>query len=376
MPGILCARKVVDQEIRLDTSPADAFQIAIGLTSSAYSEHIKKTIETCRVTNIRIIGKVIRAVNRILGNRQNMSDAVIGRVIPSTVLLAAIHYKGIEDGPDFDFVLSVRGRDLEGLDDDDKRRAKWKLLLNELRIHNCDDFEMLVVEYLQSGLFEVGAVTKIIDRYIAEAEVMRVQQSAQQLYEHIVWHHKMTDEELLVEARELAKEADRIDAYNVTYLHKLISGIAGGGEVADTMVSNWIAAFQSQAGQQFNDDNLFQRRIHPLIKAELDAAKNKVQAKTTVFDACADIAKNTGWGTRHEVVMKSASIKDFEETIKALDASDLRLFMCRFLDFCIHRETYKQHFGSAMDNFTEACPEYLRTITGRPFGNTDSAAFR
>ncbi len=53
--------------------------------------------------------------------------------------------------------------------------------------------------------------------------------------------------------------------------------------------------------------------------------------------------------------MKSASVADFEATIKSLEIQNLRLFMCRFLDICVHKGTYQPHFGSAMDHFTQAC---------------------
>ena len=53
--------------------------------------------------------------------------------------------------------------------------------------------------------------------------------------------------------------------------------------------------------------------------------------------------------------MKSASVADFEVTIKSLEIENLRLFMCRFLDMCVHKGTYQPYFGSAMEHFTQAC---------------------
>lgn len=118
--------KVVDQELRLTTSASEAFDIAFEMTKSAYAEQIRASIETCGITNIRIIRKVIKAVNRILGGRQNLSDSVLWRVIPSTVLLSAIHYKGIEDGPDFNFVLTRGAGDIERILGAKKLRRKQK----------------------------------------------------------------------------------------------------------------------------------------------------------------------------------------------------------------------------------------------------------
>lgn len=361
--------KVIDQELRLQTSPAEAFDIAIDIQPLPYAERIKKTIETCGVTNIRIICKVLKAVNRILGDHAGLSDDVLSRVVPSTVLLAAIHYKGIEDGPDFDFVLKIGNPDLEDwkkkaeeLDEPAKRKAKWKLLLQELGILACDEYEQLVVEFLQSGLFDAADVEKVIQRYASEADVMRARKLSQEFHEHVIWHYKMTEPELLTEAEELAQQAHLLDLYTVSSLHDLVSGLAGGSTVADAIVDKWIASYQSKNPDFSEVDNFFRQPIHPRIQAVLDELKAAAQAKTTVFDACEYVAKNSGWGHKQEVAMKSASVADFEATIKSLEVNDLRLFLCRFVDMCVHKGTYLPRFGSAMDHFTQAC----RNITTDP----------
>ena len=356
--------KVIDQELRLDTSPAEAFEIALGLVPSPYADRIKKTVETCGLTNIRIICKVLRALNRILGNRKDLSDEILARVVPSTVLLAAIHYKGIEgDGPDLNFVLKIGnpdewgdwGKKAEELDEDGRRRAKWRLMLQELGIHGCDEYEQLVVEFLKSGLFDVSEVSRIIERYVCEADAMSAQHLAREFHEHVIWHYRMTEEELLAEARSLADKSHLLDAFTVTGLYDHVLNLNGGGPVADLIVNNWIAAFRKRDVQNVSFENFFQQPIRPRIEAEFNAAKAAAKAKITVFEACKHIAKNNGWGHKQEAVMRAAMPRDFEATIKSLDADDLKLFMLRFLDMCVHRSTYQAHFGSATDHFIEAC---------------------
>lgn len=354
--------KVVDQEIRLDTTPAEAFEIAQKLRPSAYHARIKSTVETCRLTNIRIICKVIRTVDRILENHTELSDDILGRVIPSTVLLSAIHYKGIEDGPDFDFVLNIGSRQESDpgkknteLDEAAKRRARWRLLLSELSINTCDEYEHLVVEYLESGLFEIAEVSKIIDRYIAEADTTRILHLVGQFRDHVNWHHNMTDEQLLAEARGLVDRTNFLDAYTITSLHELVAKLTGGAVVADLMVDKWIQAFQARPVEEFNGDNFWCSPLHTRIKEEFERTKALVQAKTTVFDACRHIVENSGWGHKEAAIMKSTSVKDFEATIKSLDPESLRFFMCHFLDMCLNWNNYETSFGSARDHFVEAC---------------------
>ncbi len=360
--------KVVDQELQLTTSSAEAFEIAVGLTPSIHAERIHATVETCELTNIRIVRKIIKVVNRILGDHQGLSDAVLSRVIPSTVLLSAIHYKGIEDGPDFDFVLaqgSTRSwstyldeKDAET--EDSKRKSKWKLLMTKLGVLGCDEFELLVVELLQSGLFDVSKVAEIIDRYVAEAGQMNARDSCNKFFEQSVWNHNLTEEQLLAQATEIAAKADLMDPYMVTSLHETITELPGGQAVADGAVTRWIGAFRAKNLKEAELDNFFHRNIHPSIKAEFEALSAKAQANTSAFDACVYVAKNSGWGLRQEVALKSATAHDMEMIIRTSTIQDMRLFMLKMLDLCLNKETYEKHFGSAMDNFAQACKNIIQ----------------
>lgn len=355
--------KVIDQEVRLDTTPAEAFGIATKIVPTPYADRIKKTTQSCGVTNIRIIGKVIKAVNRILGKREDLSDEVLSRVVPSTVLLAATHYKGLDNGPDFEFILKIAnpdnwgdyGKKAEELDEAGKQRAKWRLLLQEIGVNGCDEYENIVVDFLKSGLFDTADVAKVIDRYASEADVMHAMTLAKLFQEHVVWHHKMTDAELLVEAQEVAKNSHLLDAYSVTSQHQLVSELIGGQPIADALLKNWIDVFEAKTLENFDFDNFWNQPIHPDIQVAFDAAKARSQASSTVFDACKHIVINSGWGRKQEAVLKAATAQEFEAIIRTLEVDDLRLFMCRFLEMCVQSGTYTPHFGTATDCFMDAC---------------------
>ena len=355
--------KVIDQELRLDTTSAEAFEIAVRIVPTQYADRIGKAIEVCGVTNIRIICKVIKAVNRILGNRKGLSEEVLARVVPSTVLLAATHYKGLENGPDFEFILKIAnpdawgdyGKNEEELDEAGKQRAGWRLMLHKIGIVGCDEYENIVVDFLKSGLFDSADVEKIISRYISEADVMHAVTLARKLHEHAVWHHRMTDAELTAEAEEVVKHAHLLDPYTVTSQHQLISELTDGQPIADQLVKNWIDTFKAKNLENFEYENFWNQPIHPDIEAAFDATKAKSQAKSSVFDACKHIAENSGWGSKQEAILKASTVQDFESMIRTLEVEDLRLFMCKFLDMCIHSGTYKEHFGPAIDHFVEAC---------------------
>lgn len=355
--------KVIDQQLRLTTSPAEAFEIATALIPTPWAEQIRPNIERCRVANIRIVFKVVRAVDRILGKRRTLSDAVLARVIPSTVLLAAIHYKGIDEGPDIDFVLAQGTPNDWGLfqakkaieTEEEKRKSEWKILLNQLGIHGCDEFELLVVEYLQSGMFDSARLDAVINGYAAEAEIMEARIQFQMFFERATWDHRLTERQLLDESAALVAKAHLVDPYMATALHYTISELPGGQALADQAIDVWIDGFRAKRLPEEKLENFFGRRIHPRIEAEFQAINALSQASTSLFDACEFVDKNSGWGPRQELTMNSATVEEFEKTIRDSSIKHLQLFMAKMLDISINKGAYENHFGSAMDNFAEAC---------------------
>jgi hypothetical protein len=361
--------KVIDQELKLLTTPDEAFCIAMGLFPSRYAESIKRASVTCELTNIRIIGKVIKAANRILGDRE-LEDALLTRVIPSIVLFAAIHYKGLDNGPDFQFALRIgspsdwgafKDKNKESTDEE-RRQAKWRLLMNELGIHGCDEFEAVVVEFLESGLFDSSKLTPIIDRYVAEKQRVEAREMANQFMFKVFWDHRLNNAQLLEMASELPTIAGMLDPYLCTELEVALADIPGAATIGREIVDGWIAAFKAQKHEQVNDDNPFNRPLHKAIAAEFAFVNAKAQARTTVLDACMYVIENNGWGTMQEVAMKGATAADFESTIRNLEIEKLRRFMRRMIEMRLQRQTYDAHFGTATERFIEAC----RTIASDP----------
>lgn len=379
----LLREKVVDQELRLTTSSSEAFDIAIGFTASEYGGQIRTSVVSCGVTNIRIISKIIKVVNRILGERQELTDAVLWRVIPSTVLLAAIHYKGIEDGPDFDFVLTQDSENFASFFDskeevataESKQHARWRKLISELKISECNDYELLVVEFLQSGLFDVSQLTEIIDRYVAKTDVINAQHAVYELYEQFFWDHTLTEEQRLAKALEVSQQAHLLDAQTASSLCEIVSELPDSQKIVDNILSKWIAAFHSKNKEGAQLYNLLSCKLHPRISAEFNTEEIKVQSETSVYDACRYVAEHNGWGSRQEIAFKSATVKDMESIIRNSKIPDMRFFMAKMLDLCIHKERYEQYFGSAMDNFIQACRNITQDPLSARLGNLINKLF-
>ncbi|WP_336220515.1 P-loop NTPase fold protein [Citrobacter amalonaticus] len=368
--------KVIDQELKLTTSAYEAFDIAISLTPSDYSEHIKKSAVSCKLTNIRIIRKIIKVINYVLGGRRELTDTVLARVIPSTVLLSAIHYKGIDDSPDLDFILSHNAmHDILGVEKDSaekeltteskKQQSRWKLLLNETGVTTCDEYEFLIVEFLQSGMFDVSQVAKIIDRYVRESDEMNANYEFHIFRDRFIWDHTLSETQLRDMATKISNRAYLLSAQTVSSYCEILSELSDCQDIIHSVLTQWISKFQqSNNTEDIKYFNLVRHslHLHPRIIDVFEKQKHSIQANTSIYDACQYVAEHSAWGSRQTIAFKSATEEDIESIIKTREYSEMRSFVLLMLDFCIHRKTYEEHFGSGLDKFLQVC----RNITRDP----------
>lgn len=354
--------KVIDDEVRLSTSPEEAFSIAIKLTPSKYEQTLKQAIVTCRLTNIRIAGKVIKTANQILIDR-NLDQAVQARVLPSIVLFCAIHYRGFTDGPDFQFALNVANTDWLHLNRDkntepteqEKRKDRWQMLMHELGIYRCGEFEEVLVEFLESGLFDADRVQAIIDQFVTETQALEARQAARDFLNRAFWDHRVSDEILLAEASRFTASAKLLNPEIATELFDKISKLPNGSTLGQAIIDAWIANYSAGECHISGDNDPFNNQIHPDIKTVFEAAKTLAQTSTTVVEACTYIINNGGWGTLQEVAMKRATTADFDAAIRGMDVTTLRIFMRQMIEMSLQRANYDKYFGTATQHFMDAC---------------------
>jgi len=359
--------KVIDEELRLDTSSQEAFGIALARNSSRFSQEVGDAVRICRLTNIRVIRKIIKVVNKLLDSYKQLPPSVISRVVPSTVLLAAIHYRGIENGPDIAYVLNAGRSGLHLPDDADRAvdekvkrtHAEWDLLLSELGISSADDYEMVVAEYLESGLLDVSAVSAVIDRYLAHHDATEARNEVRAFVDKVIWDHRLSDEQLLLDASELLPHVRFLDAGYMTMLAANVADLPGGQSTSTRLVHEWLGALPGDYSPDPDDGLSFHRKLHPEIEAAFNARVLEQTHSTTLVDACKYISDHSGWGVRQESALQRASVEDFKSAIRNLDVAELRGFMRKMLELTVSKADYRSHFGEAMDRFVESCRQIV-----------------
>lgn len=358
--------KVIDHEIKLETTSVDAFTMALTEVPSDYSDRIKSAIGACGVSNIRIIRKVIRSVNLILEGKKGLRPEVLQRIIPSTVLLASIHYRGLDDGPDVEFVLNFNSYTLfaQETDQDEvvkKQHSSWKQLMQRLEISECDEFEHAVVEYLKSGLLNKEQFRLIFDDYISQEDAHRARNDWSHFIDLVNWHPELTDDYLLHEAAKQLESLKFLDPYFVTHISRVVRELQDGVELADQIIKVWLEEFNNNSDTKFKLDSHSGNPIHSDLKSALEALDAKSNPPLSLYGAIERLSKRDSWGRAEESVLKNATKNDFIAEMQSLSGKNLKLFMMKNVDLHIHKNSYAQPFGSAMENFVLACREICQS---------------
>ncbi|MQA20938.1 P-loop NTPase family protein [Rugamonas rivuli] len=360
--------KVIDHEIALATTPKEAFDIALGEEPSKYAPHIEGAVEVCKISNIRIIQKIIRTVNKVLGDRDNLTDEVLARTIPSTVLMCAIHHHGLDNGPSFDFVMAFNSSNFQ-LEEAIRRpgsvfadaparppeEKKWGALLDDLKINNCDDYERMLLDFLTSGLLDSHRVDSIVNRYVDEKNVMELREKCSRFFELEQWHPMVTDEELLSLGAELAEGAALLDAYAATALHDRLADVPGGAEVGKTIIARWIDGFKEKEPPPHRPDNYDNKPLHPEMEAAFSEAERRLKPIPSLLEACLRIGDNANWESVNSQAMRDATVASYEETIKTTSGPQLRDFLRANVVLYSRREGYAADFADALEHFATAC---------------------
>lgn len=364
--------KVIDQELRLDTSAAEAFDIAKDIVKTEWAEPLEKATVTCGVTNIRILCKIIRLANRLLEGHGHLQDEVIEKVIPSVVLLSTIHFKSLPDGPTFEYLLDYNGtvsatlraiRARQGDPDDseeDARHGQWDSLLSSLNIHSCGEFEKLVVEVLRTGLMDTQAVRELIERYRLDGRYLGTGKSVAQFIQHYNWHPEFSTEQLIAELRSLVPGAEFIEPPTLSYLMDLSEELTGDPKLGEEFLTTWSTALDAA-----HPDGLpptqwpSTRPIRPEVEAVLNAAYARLSSATTLAEACTHIRSTRGYGDAEEHLLKHIKATEYQAEISKAKGRDLEEILYQSMQFVLNKAAY-QDFGDVGDRFVRACRSILR----------------
>nr|WP_314481424.1 P-loop NTPase fold protein [uncultured Pseudomonas sp.] len=372
--------KVVDQEIKLETSPSEAFDIANKLTPSPWPEKMQAAVEALQITNIRIIRKMIRTASQLLGQDPALSPLVLSRVLPSISLLSAIHYEAVEDAPSRKFILSyeasrvatlaaLRKSQSEPLSDEQKDHDRWHLTMKRLGINSTDELEAMILAFLDSGVMDSMKIENLVRKYLQKSERLEARKKAVIFEDHLAWHPQLSEDDLVAELDALLPNAGMLSTSTLSKLIPSIDELTGSQQLGLAFVDAWRAAFQTEhpngvteSWLQFNTQSIDE--LHPLIRDEIEIARAKYRKNFTVLGICQELLKGKDWGTGEMEFIKSITAEVFESEIRAATGPNLQLLIYKGFEFANSPTEPQGGYGNAPTAFLQACQNIVQQEPG------------
>ena len=358
--------KVIDQEIRLNTTPCEAYDIASISCKSTYARQIKEAVKICKVTNIRIIKKIIKNINFLLDDHDQLTEAVLAKLIPSTVLLSATYYKGIEEGPTFEQITTY-GKNInwESYYEDKNSSTPstpepWTVLIDELGISCTDRYEDLVVSYLESGLLDNSKISKELGKYVRDNNTMLAKHNAHQLIHDILWDQQSSEQTLLNTASKLIHQVKYMDAVLVSALSANVKEINNGSSTANLLISTWISNIDKNELVNYDSDDNLGRPIHEDIQKTIAAAQIANAAKQSAFEACIKIALTKNRSSSGTKILNNTTPAQYENILTHLSSADLKDFTRQMTKMHINNNAEFKDLSKATNNFILACSNIIK----------------
>lgn len=360
--------KVIDHEFALNPTPEESLEIAWTMNQSASmlakKVLVNRAISLCKINNIRVIRKITRVIERIFLDHASLGSDVYQQIIPSTVLLAAIHYKGMPDAPPIEFVLNHNTNFNDKREKTDKEKSQeiaWTGMMKELEIWSGGELEEEVALFLTSGLFDTEKFSLLFDKYISGSAQSATRDLYKSFFKSYLWDLSISDEDNLGIAREILPLVHHLNVYEVSDIAEAVRKISGGDALAlaNDLVNSWIKKYKAMLitdnSSDFYFENFSNRMIDSDIKSQFDAFSASLNRPGSLFDACKSLAEKTGWSKREINTFNQASVASFISEIESLSGDDLELFLRKNMSLYFQRVEFQAVFGDSSLKFIDAC---------------------
>jgi len=361
--------KVIDGEVVLDPSPEEAFDIAVNGDVSGYVASARVACSTLKLTNIRVIRRVLRVLKRVSRTNNDMCTAY-DRWVPSTVLLVAMHYRALDNPPTFDFLKSFNTfhaafREVRG-EEASPEESKWGELLSNLGIDVTDEYETLLAKYLQNGLMDEDKFKEILERYQQEKEQGNWYAKRREFYLAWWWDPSLSIDDLKKTAHDISKHVTTLAPREASELVGVVDHL--DSELSRKILDEWLHAADTNV--QFknintHDFDMDMADFHPEIHKKVQELVARNYPPLTLVEAVLKIAETKSWGNRETFAIENSSKPEYVTAIKSLKLSSLRVFLVEHLKW-YGEQLGNDYFPKGLNNFIEACKEIcLEDPSGR-----------
>ncbi len=350
--------KVIDGEVVLDPTPVEAFDVAANGCIDDYIPHARQACEKIKLTNIRVIRRVLRILKKIAALLVPPHNAY-DRWVPSVVLLVSSHFRAADNVPPFDYIKkysSFESGFREVIEEvEEEKTKKWAQLMEDLEINSINEFELLVQDYLCSGLLKSDELRNILEKYQKEYVQGDLYSKRRELFIAYWWDPTLSADDLKEKAKEIINHVDILSPSEVSEIVGVLVRF-DEPDLAREAVNKWEAGLASRPEfSNITRTNLINDfgDLHHSVQAALQSKIPGLNRKLTLAQAVHNIVYGT-IGSEEIAVLERATVSDYIGTIKSIKLIELKNFLEEHVKW--HGgQMEEEYFPNAVKNFVHAC---------------------
>ncbi|NRD53254.1 MULTISPECIES: P-loop NTPase fold protein [Corallococcus] len=349
--------KIISIEISLEPTPADCVSIGIGELPKAHLNVFSDRAHRLGVTNIRALQHMRRTYDA-LKTTQPLNDEHWTQLIPSIVLLTAIHLNAIENGPTIEQAITPFF--IFGKKKPTEQEENASKMLGDYNLGTPDIFETkILVPYLRTGHLDGQAfaayATEIHRRNRSQAAGAKVKEFALRYK----WDGGSSVDDLLTLFESLRQF---LDVLNESYISQLADIVVqlGAPERADSFVKSWVEHNMASISTMPMDEYFFDsysldfHKIHPFIQAAYQKRYDALHSPLSLKHAIEYLAAHNSWANRHSTPIVNSTQSEIDELVCGPDF-ELRERAFRFFAPYVRGGVHGGSFHPAAERFIEAC---------------------
>jgi len=329
--------KVVDESFRFEPTPDEAAKIAIANTGLA-ADLVRKYCCELGISNIRIIRKIWRALQRVSPLIANQDQLILQQAAQSLCLFVASLYgrNDLPNVPPIEFIRNTRSLSQWGFEDDkptDEQKA-WSASLDRYGFRYLDAFDKALLEFAQQSRLDVASVEAAIKELSAKIAESKSQKKIQAIWNLYGNSFDENESEVISEIVSLKNDDLKyLSAGNLNSIVDLLKSF-GAAEKATDLISRYLTV-RSNEPEVFNlTKNPFGDRITDQEIRAAFAAKNiHMKDERLPGEVLLKIARDHGWNPEDIALLRSLSVDEFVEVLRTYKGPDLSRIIRAALDF-------------------------------------------
>lgn len=336
--------KVIDKEIVLNPSPTDSFEIAADGLDTPTSNIAKEVFVEHKVQNIRIIKKILQALQDILPKQNSLPKALLEYHIPTLVFLGICHYRGFSNGLTLDYVANHIFNQQSAPENEewDKILKKSSLRLNKL--------SELAIDYLRYGVINPQDVSLYFEPLKRNFKNVEFHNKYKSFIETLYWNLEQTDADVYSFVESLAMNIYRLDSSQITNLYNDLH-LHDYSDEAENSLSAWLEQAKIDPEIYSKLEYVYIERAPKRLwdfKSTLNPPKEKIVTLKEVIEGCLLKKQLTQKGIN---TLSNCTPADYEATLKYLTSGEIKDFIEFHFRLGENRDAYWQ---TAQESFIAA----------------------